>query len=137
MKPIYRNILAIIAGVLCGTAVNMGIITIGASLVPAPAGADLTSVEGMTRAMPDLSAKHFLMPFLAHFLGTFAGALAAAWLARTHKMKFAVAVGAFFLLGGITASVLIPAPVWFIFADLLLAYLPPAFLAGRLAESKN
>ena len=40
--------------------------------------------------------------------------------------------GVVFLLGGIAASFMIPAPAWFIVLDLVVAYLPMAWLAGRL-----
>jgi len=47
----------------------------------------------------------------------------------------------FFLCGGVMASVMIPAPSWFIATDLLLAYLPMAWLAiwigARLARSSS
>lgn len=69
--------------------------------------------------MPLLEAKHFVFPFLAHALGTFAGAFLAATLAASHKMKFALGMGVVFLLGGITAVFLPPtAPLWFKALDL-------------------
>ena len=43
----------------------------------------------------------------------------------------AYAIGAFFLLGGVAASFMIPAPGWFIALDLLAAYIPMAWLAVR------
>lgn len=46
--------------------------------------------------------------------------------------------GVLYLCGGIAASLMIPAPAWFIALDLLLAYLPMAWLAvwlgTRLAQ---
>ena len=42
-------------------------------------------------------------------------------------------VGVFFLCGGIMAARMIPAPTWFIAADLLLAYIPFAGFGHRLA----
>ena len=44
-------------------------------------------------------------------------------------------VGAFYLLGGIAASSMIPAPLWFIALDLVVAYIPMAWLALKLGES--
>jgi hypothetical protein len=73
------------------------------------------------------------MPFLAHALGTLVGAVAAYLIAATYKARFAYAIGAIFLCGGIAASVMIPAPVWFIALDLLAAYLPMAWLGIQLA----
>lgn len=137
MNTIIRNVLAVLAGILIGSLVNMGIIMIGGQLIPPPAGADMTTAEGIAAAMPDLSARHFVMPFLAHALGTFAGALAAALIAATYKTQFALGIGVVFLFAGIAASTMIPAPVWFIALDLLLAYIPAAFIAGKLAGGRD
>lgn len=137
MNTIIRNVLAVFAGILIGGLVNMLIIMMGGQLIPPPPGADMTTAEGIAAAMPNLSAKHFVMPFLAHALGTFAGALAAALIAATYKTQFALGIGVFFLLGGIAASAMIPAPVWFIALDLILAYIPPAIIAGKLAGGRD
>jgi hypothetical protein len=72
------------------------------------------------------------MPFLAHALGTLAGALTAYLMAATQKAKLAYVIGAVFLCGGVAASFMIPAPAWFIALDLLAAYLPMAWLATRI-----
>lgn len=132
MKPIFTNLIAIISGVVIGGLVNMGIIMIGGYIIPPPAGADTSTMEGLQAAMHLFEAKHFLFPFLAHALGTFVGALIAARIAATYKMFYAMATGAFFLLGGISMVVQIPAPVWFSAVDLIFAYIPTAYLAGKI-----
>ena len=137
MNPIIRNILAIVAGFSVGMLVNMGIIQVSPLLIPPPEGADMLTPEGITAALPFLKPLHFLIPFLAHAMGTFAGAYVAARLAATRKMSIAIGFGILNLVGGITAATMIPAPVWFIATDLLLAYLPVAYLAGRLNSSKS
>lgn len=132
MPPLLRNILAVVAGFVVGSGVNMVLITLGPTLIPPPAGADMASAEGLAAAIQLLEPRHFVMPFLAHALGTFAGALVAYLLGATHKAKLAYAVGVIFLCGGVAASLMIPAPAWFIALDLLVAYLPMAWLATRL-----
>lgn len=74
---------------------------------------------------------------MAHALGTLAGAFLAAMIAATRRMKFAVGVGAFFLLGGVTMVVMYGGPVWFIAADLIAAYLPMGYLGGVLAGANQ
>ena len=73
------------------------------------------------------------MPFLAHALGTFAGAYLSSLLSANNKMRIALSIGGIFLSGGLMAAYMIPAPIWFVAADLMLAYLPMAYLAGRIA----
>lgn len=129
MSKLFRNMLALLAGIILGGGVNMAFITLGPSLIPSPAGVDVTNAESLAGAMHLFQPRHFVMPFLAHAAGTFAGALVACLIAASHKAKIAWVVGAFFLCGGVAASFMIPAPAWFIALDLVVAYLPMAWLA--------
>lgn len=136
MNPILRNILAVIAGAIIGSVVNGGIIAISGSVIPPPQGADLTTMEGLKASMHLFTPINFLMPFLAHALGTFVGALLAALIAATHKMNMALVVGVLFMIGGIINVALLPAPMWFNVVDLVGAYIPMAYLGGRLAMKR-
>ncbi|HRG88813.1 MAG TPA: hypothetical protein PLW44_07335 [Chitinophagales bacterium] len=136
MNNTLRNILAGIGGGFIGGLINMAIIMASGKIIPPPPGADLTTAEGLTAAMPLMGPQHFLMPFLAHALGTLTGALIAAMFAATHKMRVAMVVGIFFLVGGIMAARMIPAPTWFIVLDLLVAYIPMAYIGGKLGSGK-
>ena len=137
MNPIVRNIIAVVAGLFLGGAVNMGIISISGSIIPAPDGADVTTAEGLKASIHLFEPKHFLMPFLAHALGTFTGALIAALIAANRKMLFAMVIGLVTMAGGIAAVNMIPAPMWFNITDLTLAYIPMAFLGGKLGSRKK
>jgi len=136
MNPIVRNILAVIAGIIFGSVVNMGIIMISGSIIPPPDGADVTTTEGLKAAMHLFEPKHFIFPFLAHALGTFAGAFVAALIAASHKMKFALGIGTFFLAGGIASVFMLPSPTWFSIVDLVGAYIPMSYFAGKLATKR-
>jgi len=134
MNPIVKNILAVISGIVAGSLVNMGLIMISGSIIPPPEGADITTMEGLQEAMHLFEPKHFLFPFLAHALGTFAGAFVAVKIAVNHKLKFALAIGCLFLIGGIINIVMLPSPLWFTIVDLAGAYIPMAYLGWMLAE---
>ena len=136
MKPIVKNFLAVITGIIAGGALNMGIIMISSSIIPPPEGAVLTTMEGLKASMHLMQPKHFIMPFLAHALGTLAGSFLAALIAGNHKMKFAFVIGAWFLLGGIINIFMLPSPIWFTISDLAGAYIPMAYLGGKLAIKK-
>jgi cell division protein FtsX len=82
-----------------------------------------------------LQPKNFVFPFLAHALGTLVGALTAHLIAASHRSVFAYTIGVLNLVGGIAASFMIPAPTWFIAVDLLVAYLPMAWLASKLGRT--
>lgn len=136
MNPIIKNIIAIIIGLILGSAVNMGLIMISGSIIPPPEGSDNTTMEGLKASMHLFEPKHYIFPFLAHALGTLVGSIMAAILAATHKMKFAIGIGAFFLIGGIANAFLLPAPTWFIALDVLLAYIPMSYLGGQFITKK-
>ena len=133
MNPILKNILAVLAGLIIGSIINEGIVNIGSTVIPLPEGVDNTTMEGLKAGMLLFEPKHFIMPFLAHALGTFVGAFSVAKIAATHKLKFALGIGVFFLLGGITMVFILPSPTWFNALDLSLAYIPMGYLAGKLA----
>ncbi len=137
MNPVVRNILAVIAGIVGGSLVNMSIIMISGSVIPPPEGSDVTTTEGLTVAMPLFQPKHFIMPLLAHSLGTFVGAFLVALIAASYKTKLAIIIGLFFLAGGIYTVFMLPSPVWFSIVDLTLAYLPMAYLGGKLGMKGN
>ena len=129
-----RNVIAVIVGLVIGGIVNMALVTISPSLIPPPAGVDVTNVESLSKAIHLFEPRHFVMPFLAHALGTLVGALVAYLIAASRKVQLAYVVGVFFLVGGIAASFMIPAPTWFIALDLLVAYLPMAWLGIQIGK---
>jgi len=133
MNKILQNILAVLAGLIIGSSVNMGIIVISPSIIPPPEGVDVSSMESLIANMHLFEPKQFIMPFLAHALGTFAGAFFAAAIAKTFRLGFALIIGAFFLIGGIANIMMMPSPMWFTVLDLCVAYIPMGYLAYRLS----
>ena len=128
MNSTLKNILAVIAGLILGSTVNMGLIMLSGYIIPPPGGADVTTMEGLQESIHLFEAKHFIFPFLAHALGTFFGAFIASLIAANHKMKMALIIGVFFLIGGITNIIMLPSPAWFTILDLVGAYMPMAWL---------
>ncbi|MFZ9680525.1 MAG: hypothetical protein ACO3GL_02575 [Bacteroidia bacterium] len=126
------------AALFVGSIFNMSIIWIGGQVIPAPAGHDLSTPAGFEKALPLLTPLHFLFPFLAHALGTLSGAILVSWLKPKETRKYALIIGIIFLIGGIMACFMIPAPGWFMATDLMLAYIPMALLGeyffNRLAK---
>jgi hypothetical protein len=59
--------------------------------------------------------------------------LVAGLLAPGKSAVPAYVVGGLFLLGGIANVAMLPAPIWFSAVDLVLAYLPAAWLGQTLA----
>lgn len=134
MHPVIRNILAVLAGVIVGSIINMGLVEIGHRVFPVN-GVDLSNIESLAVAMPQLEPKHFIFPFLAHALGTLGGAYVAARAAVSHKMRFAFGIGVFFLIGGVMMNYLVSGPFWFSAIDLIVAYIPMAWIGGMLVQN--
>lgn len=137
MNPVLKNILAIIAGAAVGSLVNMSLIIISGMIIPPPAGADVTTLEGLRASIHLFEPKHFIFPFLAHALGTFAGAFTAAKLAANNKTRFAMVIGILFLFGGISNVLMVPAPTWFNVLDIVVAYIPMSTIGGKLSIGKT
>jgi hypothetical protein len=131
-----RGVVAAILGAFLGGLVNMGLIVVGAKLLPPPAGVDVNDVASIDAHIGEYSVAQLLSPFLAHALGTLIGAFAASLVAGSQRarLRAALVVGVLFQVGGIMAVSMIPsAPLWFDALDLVVAYLPMALLGHRLA----
>ncbi len=137
MKPAVKNVLAVLAGLIGGGMVNMGIILMSSYVIPPPEGADLKTMEGLKASMHLMQPIHFLMPFLAHAIGTFVGAFLAAKLAATYKMRFALGISAWFMIGGVINVFMLPSPIWFTVVDLGGAYILMGYLAGKMVVRSN
>ncbi len=136
MGRAFRLILAVVAGLLIGSAVNMSLIMVSGSVIPPPTGADVTTTAGLKASMHLFEPRHYLFPFLAHSLGTFVGSLVATLLSPNRISGPAFVVGFAFLLGGIASVYMLPAARWFSALDLIAAYLPAAWLGHWLGSRK-
>ena len=137
MKPSIKNILAVVAGVLIGSAVNMALILVSSSVIAPPAGANVSTTEGLQASMHLFEPKHFIFPFLAHSLGTLVGAAAAAFIAASYQLQMALIVGAVFLAGGVASVMMLPSPLWFNALDLVGAYLPMAWIGWKVGARRE
>ena len=136
MHPILKSVLAVILGALIGGAINRGIIQLGSYILPT--GLDENSptfLNDLGVFLKTAGLEYFVSPYLAHALGTMLGALVAYLIAALeHKKIAAFIVGGLFLVGGILASTMIPAPIWFPIIDILTAYIPMAWIASLIGS---
>jgi len=120
-----------------GGLLNMGIISSSSYLIPPPAGSDLTTEAGLQAAMPLMQPIHFLMPFLAHALGTLLAAYLVSKWGIMHQKQWAIGIGFWFLLGGTMMVFSLPTPLWFAVVDLGLAYIPMGYLGYYLGSANK
>tara|TARA_Y100000389_G_scaffold178877_1_gene192442 strand:+ start:1112 stop:1549 length:438 start_codon:yes stop_codon:yes gene_type:complete len=136
MKSIIKNIMAFTVGWITGSIVNMGLIQLGHEIFPI-VGLDSNDMVALAELMPTLEFEFFIFPFLAHALGTLVGAITTGFIAVNHKMKFSLGIGVLFLIGGITVNYILPGPFWFAIVDIVLAYIPMAWIGGKIVVNKR
>jgi hypothetical protein len=134
MRSKIINILSALVGVLIGAIVNMAILMMSSAIIAPPKGEDMNSDAGIKAAMPLLEPKHFLMPFLAHAIGTFVAVYLATRFSKTKAIRIPIIIAALFFIGGLIDIIELHAPIWFSCTDLALAYFPMAFLAYKWAK---
>ena len=127
MSSIIKNVLALIGGGLVGMTANMGLIITGNQLIPF--SDNINPMNAM-----NWEIKYFIFPFLAHAIGTLSGAFIVAKCSASYHMLFAICIGIFFLSGGISMVFILPAPVWFVVVDLVLAYIPMGWLGWKISN---
>ena len=130
-----RNIIGFIVGYVVGSIVNFALIMAGLALMPA--GTDFSTPEGIAAAMAQMGAINYAVVFLAHALGAFVGALVAGLIAASYRLPLALVIGVLFLFGGIYMAATVDAPLWFEALDLILAYIPMAWLGWRVSGGKS
>lgn len=133
MKGIVLNVLVFVACVIAGGIVNGLIINYSDAIIQAPVGSNLKTEEGLKAAMAIMEPKHFIMPFLAHAIGTLVGAFFVTLFIKDRKLFRALLVGFLFFIGGAWMVFELPSPLWFDAVDLGLAYIPMAWIGYKLA----
>lgn len=133
MNIYLKNALVVILGIVVGAIVNMAIIMLGPSIIPLPEGIDPADVESLKANIHLFKPINFVVPFLAHALGTLVGAYLVAKYAEKIKLPLAMVIGFVFLAGGIQMVMDLGGPTWFSVLDLAGAYLPMAWLGHKLA----
>ena len=134
---VLRNIGAVLAGIILGSIVNMGIVFLSMVVFPLPEGTNIFDPEAMKGIIASFGPPQFLFAFAAHALGTLVGAFVAAKIATTRKKWFAIGIGLYFLYGGLTMVYKFGGPMWFMILDLAGAYIPMGWLGGKLAGGSS
>lgn len=134
MKPIVRNILGFLTGLIVGMAANMFFVTISGNVIPLPEGVDPASYESLKAAIAEgkFEFKHYIMPFIAHASQAFIGAFLCTKIAANNEKLFSLIIGGIALLGGIAAANMLKTPAMATAIDLIFAYIPMALLGWKL-----
>ena len=133
-----------IAGVVVGIVIAMALIgafdVVNHSIYPPPESITAAAKKGDYAAvreavnawLPTAPLGALVLHPIGWMVGTFVGALAAAWIARRAPLVHALIVGAFPLLGTIVNLLMIPHPAWIVAAGIVGVPLA-AIAAGLVA----
>jgi hypothetical protein len=128
-----RSMLGLVCGIITAMMVIFAFQKIGAVFYPMAQGADLTDPEALRQVMAAMPVGAFVTLLAGYAVGTFIGAWVAASIAGRAAIAHALIVGCFFFLANIANVIMIPHPLWYVAASMLL-FLPCAYLGGRLAR---
>ena len=143
----FRNIIAVIAGIVVAGMTVATVEGLGHWLVPLPADLDTSDVEQLRAYAQDAPMSAMLMVIIAWTLGTFTGGVAAAWLGDRRPWLFAGSVALVVAMGAAANLIMLPHPTWFgiaglagiviatVVASLVSRRLPPIPLAGAIAAN--
>lgn len=135
MNPILKNILGLVIGMVFGGMVNGLIVKYGSPMIPPPAGVDPNDLESIKSNMHLYEFKHFIVPYLAHILGSFIAGMIAAQISNSKIIS--LIAGGIFIIGGAMVIYMIPeTPVWFSLVD-LASYIPAAYLGYLVGRRKS
>lgn len=133
-NPILRNVLAVVVGWVAGSIVNFGLIMISDSIIPMPDGVIPGDMKSLKENIHLFEGKHYIMPFLAHALGTLVGAIVAVKVGISKHLILAMIIGLLYFIGGLMVNYdlgITGTPKW---VDLILAYFPFAFFGYKIGR---
>lgn len=141
LRTFLITLLAIFTGMLIGGIVNIALIVASPSIIPLPEGVNPADTESLKENIHRFTAKHYVMPFLAHALGTLVGAIVSVFIVKglkenTMQLKAALSIGILFLWGGIQTSIDIASPLAPTLVDAVLCYIPMALIGYFLIREK-
>jgi hypothetical protein len=125
---------AVLAGLIVAGLLVAGIEAVGHAVYPPPPDFDPTDRESIAAHTQALPPGAFAFVLIAWTVGAFVGGVLAARIAPAHRAVIATVIGAFILAGSVSSLVMIPHPVWFAVAALVLvvaATFAAAAIGGR------
>jgi MFS family permease len=128
---ITKYILPVVAGSIAA----MVLIKVGEmglyNVYPLPNGINVHDKESLMQAIRQMPTSAFLMLIAVYVVASFIGGLVATLVGNRVAARPAIAVGVVLTIAGMVNAVMVPNPIWFTIANLLI-YLPSAYM-GYLA----
>jgi hypothetical protein len=138
MRSALRSFAAVVAGFVAASIVMMIVETInGRVLYPglAKAAEGLKDPEAIRAVLANAPVGAFLVVIAGWILGGVAGGWLTGRLAARAATGHGLALGALLTLAGVANNLMIPPPIWFWIASVVVL-LPAAYLGARLAPAR-
>lgn len=132
----FKNILAVVAGLLAGMLSISAMEYIGHQIYPPPVLAADASPEMIRNIAMTMPEGALLLIALAWAIGSLVGGFVAARIAGHPGMPKAFTVGGVLMFFGIINIVIIPHPAWFI-GVALFSFLPFSYFGAVLARKSR
>ena len=128
-----RKILAVVFGIVAGSAFNMAIVAASHAVYPLPEGIDPNDFDAFKAHVEahGMPTGALIMVLVAHAGGSFVSGLVCGLIVMRAWYGAAVGLGVLWTCGGLAMLMMLPAPIWFAVADIVL-YIPAALLGVRL-----
>ena len=128
-----RKVLAVVLGGIAGGVFNMALVTLSNIVYPLPKGIDPNDFEAFRAHVEanGLATGALIIVLVAHAGGSFVSGFVCGLIAMRPWYLAATILGILWTCGGVAMLMMLPAPVWFAVADILL-YVPAALLGVKL-----
>lgn len=134
-KTMWKNILAVLAGIVAGTVAIMIVEGFSHFLYPYPQGMDFADKEAMTAYISSLPVAAKWMVILAWAVGSFVAASVTTLIAKVRQQHLALLVGAILMIFGIFNMASFPHPLWFWVVGIAV-FIPFAWLGHFMLSRK-
>ena len=138
MRPILRSTLAVIAGFVVASMLMMLVEFLNGQVLHPELGraaAGMTDREAIRALLSAAPVTAFLVVLAGWMLGAFAGGWVAARLAPRATLRHGLVLGVILTLAGIANNLMIPPPLWFWVAGLVV-FVPAAYAGASLAPRR-
>ena len=136
----FRNLVAIVVGVITAFVTVMLVDKIGHIVYPPPAGLDFTNPDAIRPYLATLPIGAFLFILASAVVAAFAGTLIACFIGTARPGTFGSVVGGIILAASVANFIAIPHPLWLVLATLsgiILSTLLAMRLVAATTEKGN
>ena len=136
MRSVFRSVLAVVAGFVAASAVMMAVESVNGRFIYPELGKlaeGMTDREVIRTLLASAPVGAFLVVLFGWAIGSLTGGIVVAWIGKERAIRDALVLGGLLTLAGVANNLMIPPPLWFWLAGLVVL-LPAAYAGARLVR---